>query len=143
MLFLIHIESYFIIIVQLEVEFIYVYWLNLQTLVMDSCVITCRLKLAWYKRDLTQHTFQLKNDPKPAWTRIRKRERILKIKPCLIRAQRNPRNYTLAKKLHNKAKQPLKREKEGSIKKDEEKGNKRKNWRLELVERRGLSSPRG
>lgn len=68
---------------------------------------------------------------------------MLKIKPCLIRAQRNLRNYTLAEKLHNKAKQPLKREKEGSIKKDEEKGNKRKNWWLELVERRGLSSPRG
>lgn len=66
MLFLIHIESYFIIIVQLKVEFIYVYWLNLQTLVLDSCVITCRLKLAWYKRDLTQHTFQLKNDSEPA-----------------------------------------------------------------------------
>lgn len=53
MLFLIHIESYFIIIVQPEVEFIYVYWLNLQTLAADSCVITCRLKLAWYKRDVT------------------------------------------------------------------------------------------
>lgn len=66
MLFLIHIESYFVIIVQLEVEFIYVYWLNLQTLVVDFRVITCRLKLAWYKRDLTQHTFQLKNEPKPA-----------------------------------------------------------------------------